>query len=155
MNYYPANFYSNYQYGQQYPQYNTAQAAAASPSMMQSSIQSQNPLASMIQGKLVENEDMVKITDIPLGGYGVFPKADMSEVYIKTWNNNGTTSITTFVPIPLEETKEEKEKSRNELILNKINSLEEKIDSIISQKQSPVNTNATTTVRKELDTNAY
>jgi hypothetical protein len=42
---------------------------------------------------------MVKVAEVPIGAYGVFPKADLSEIYIKTWNNNGTTSIVTFKPV--------------------------------------------------------
>jgi hypothetical protein len=51
-----------------------------------------------INGKIVDSEDIVKATEVPIGGYGVFPKADLSEIYIKTWNNNGTTSILTYKP---------------------------------------------------------
>jgi hypothetical protein len=51
-----------------------------------------------INGKIVDSEDIVKATEVPIGGYGVFPKADLSEIYIKTWNNNGTTSILIYKP---------------------------------------------------------
>ena len=33
---------------------------------------------------------MVKATDVPIGGYGVFPKGDFTEIYIKSWNQDGT-----------------------------------------------------------------
>jgi hypothetical protein len=50
----------------------------------------------------VDSEEMVKATEVPIGSYGVFPKADLSEIYLKTWNNNGTTSIIKFTPVAAE-----------------------------------------------------
>lgn len=66
MNFYPNNnnYFSNYP---AYPQNN-------------------NPL-SILQGKIVENQEIVKTTEIPFNSFGVFPKGDFSEIYIKTWNN--------------------------------------------------------------------
>lgn len=69
---------------------------------------------SMINGKVVDSVEVAKAMEVPLGGYGVFPKADLSEVYIKTWNGNGTTSVTIFRPI-VEEKKESIEDQLNHL----------------------------------------
>lgn len=69
---------------------------------------------SMINGKVVDSVDVAKAMEVPLGGYGVFPKADLSEVYIKTWNNNGTTSVIVFRPT-VEEKKESVEEQLNHL----------------------------------------
>ena len=52
-----------------------------------------------LNGKIVDSEDVVKATEVAIGGDGIFPKADLSEIYAKTWNNNGTTSVITFQPI--------------------------------------------------------
>ena len=90
MNYYPTNFYSSYPYQNNYQQ------QLPQPQMQQQMV----PVAAQnIPGKIVESSDIVKVTDVPFGGYGVFPKADFSEVYIKMWNGNGTTSIVTFKPV--------------------------------------------------------
>lgn len=127
MNYYPTNFYSSYPYQQQAPQQQLVPVAA------------QN-----IPGKIVENFDIVKVTDVPFGGYGIFPKADFSEVYIKMWNGNGTTSVVTFRPI-IDATVENEEKSNKEnfsIILERLNQLEEKIDNV-------------TIKRKEISANVY
>ena len=92
MAYYPSNFYSSYNYNTPQPQY------------QQSVYPQQMPQIQMgLQGKIVESEDIVKVTDIPIGGYGIFPKADLSEIYIKTWNGNGTTNIMTFQPVVKQE----------------------------------------------------
>jgi len=45
-----------------------------------------NLSANGLNGKLVDSEDMARVTEVPIGGYGIFPKADLSEVYIKSWN---------------------------------------------------------------------
>ena len=48
-------------------------------------------------GKVVENVDMVRVTDIPMdGNLYYFPKADGTEVYAKQFMQNGQTRILTF-----------------------------------------------------------
>ena len=88
MNYYPNNYYLNYPYGNQYQQQMPDQA------------QSQTPQPQGLNGKIVDSQDVVRATEVPIGGYGIFPKADLSEIYIKSWNNNGTTSVITYKPEP-------------------------------------------------------
>lgn len=34
---------------------------------------------------MVDSLDVAKATEVPIGGYGIFPKADLSEIYIKSW----------------------------------------------------------------------
>lgn len=120
MNYYPNNYYLNYPYGNQYSQ------QPAMPNQMQM----QPPQTQALNGKIVDSADVVKATEVPIGGYGIFPKADLSEIYIKSWNNNGTTSVITYKPEvpqtenviidPIAELKEQ------------INKLDIKIDSILA-----------------------
>ena len=120
MNYYPTNFYSSYPYQQQAP-------------------------AQMIPGKIIESSDMMKMVEVPFGSYGIFPKADFSEVYIKMWNGNGTTSLVTFKPIIETSIVDDDKENINNTILERIKSLEEKIDNMAAV---PVK-------RKELSANAY
>lgn len=108
MNYYNPNFY------QQYPYYQQQQ-------MPQNQIQT-------INGKIVDTIDMVKATDVPIGGYGVFPKADFSEIYIKTWTQNGTTTILSYKPVVQEEQKEET--IGLSTLIEKIEQLDKKIDAL-------------------------
>ena len=91
--------------------------------------QTQQPQS--LNGKIVDSEDVVKATEVPIGGYGIFPKADLSEIYIKSWNNNGTTSIITFKPI-IQEVKEPQIIEDNSLkIIERLNALDAKIDSLM------------------------
>ena len=130
MNYYPTNFYSNYP-----PQYtnNFGQANIQSPQQI-----------SALSGKIVDSIDVAKVSDIPFGSYGVFPKADFSEVYIKTWNNNGTTSLTTFKPI-VEEAKPE-----NSELIARIEQLEKAVNELTAKKKKEE-----TPKRKELNIGDY
>ena len=124
MNYYQPNLYGSYPYNQ----YGQGQSA-----MMP---QPPQQVYSTLQGKIVDNLETARVTDIPFGGYGVFPKADMSEVYIKTWTNNGTTNTITYKPVATEEQIEEDKNNLN-VILNKIVEIENKIDSILSTSMKP------------------
>ena len=136
MSYYNPNLYQNYM--QQYSG-NYMMPQPPMPMMNQNNIPSQQgqPQASTLNGKLVDSLDVAKATEVPIGGYGVFPKADLSEIYIKSWNSNGTTSIITFKPIAPEEnptSATQQDKSMSNALIQKITELENKIDMLIQPK---------------------
>lgn len=148
MNYYNPNYYMNYPYVvnpnntnglNQYIQPQIPPQAQLSPP------QSQVPA---LNGKIVDSEDVVKATEVPIGGYGIFPKADLSEIYIKSWNNNGTTSVITFKPV-IPENKPEpadvKIPNLSEEILTQIQALGEKLDTVLT----------TQAINKEVAKNAF
>lgn len=137
MNYYPNNFYQNYSYGNMYQPQQAQPAVAA------------------LQGKVVDSVDMVRVNEVPFGGFGVFPKGDLSEIYVKSWNNNGTTQINTYKPIPVEETKEAKEISSRDELLEKINALNEKLDVLMNSTAKQAPTSATPAAAKDVKVNAY
>lgn len=135
MNGYNPNAYSAMSYPyQQYQQYTNYPNYMGNPQIQQTQ---QMPYTSGLNGKIVDSEDVVKATEVPIGGYGIFPKADLSEIYIKTWNNNGTTQIVTFKPLLQIENKT-KESNFSETLMNRINSLEQKIDGYFG-KQNNIN----------------
>ena len=114
MNYYPNNnLYQNYSYG--------------------NPIQQQN--YPTLQGKVVDNAEMVKVSEVPFGGFGIFPKGDLSEIYVKSWNNNGTTQINTYRPVPAEEIKEI---DLHKELLEKIDMLSKKIDALSGSSRSEI-----------------
>lgn len=134
MNYYPNNFYGNYPYGNTYPQ--------------MSNITTNNFNQNLL-GKVVDGEEVVKATEVPFGGYGVFPKADLTELYVKSWNNDGTTKIITYKPVV---TEEEAKPDYNQILLEKVTEIENKLNNLIQ----PTPARATTIEkRKELNVNAY
>lgn len=136
MAYYPNNFYQNYQYGG-YPQM---------------SQMSQSPMVSNLQGKVVDGIEIVKATDVPFGSFSIFPKGDFGEIYLKTWNNNGTTQIITYKPVIEEEIKKEEPN----LILEKINNIENQLTDLINKvapSQTVAATSAEQIVKKEVNPN--
>ena len=139
MNYYPNNFYQNYSYGNQYQTQMPQQPIAA------------------LQGKVVDSVDMVRVNEVPFGGFGVFPKGDLSEIYIKSWNNNGTTQINTYRPVPVEETQEAKQISSRDELLEKINALNEKLDVLMNSgtNQATAPEKPVAAAPKEVKLNAY
>ena len=143
MNYY--NPYLNYPYTNTgINQFNSPMSTAASQMQMgnQQIIPPQpQPQTLGLNGKIVDSEDVVKATEVPIGGYGIFPKADLSEIYVKTWNNNGTTSVITFQPIATSQKTETNNINNSVLsqLFQKIEIVENKIDAVLSesQKKSP------------------
>ena len=136
MSYYNPNLYQNYM--QQYSG-NYMMPQPPMPIMSQNNMPSQQgqPQASTLNGKLVDSLDVAKATEVPIGGYGIFPKADLSEIYIKSWNRNGTTSIITFKPIAPKENPTsamQQENSVSNVLIQKITELENKIDMLIQPK---------------------
>lgn len=137
-------------------QYNTQQP------MTQQSIQnfSQQPTQpqtstnqTSFNGRIVDGIDMVKAIDVPFGGYGVFPRADMKEIYVKGWNPNGTTSTLVYSPVAPSEAPVQMSDNNTvqndfvNVLLAKVNQLEEKIDSLLEPK---VNTNHNETTKEAL-----
>lgn len=121
MNYYPNNYYLNYPYGNQYQQQVSYQ-----PQPQAVQIQTQG-----LNGKIVDSEEVVRATEVPIGGYGIFPKADLSEIYIKSWNNNGTTSVITYKPESLQKDVEVTEDPLGEL-KQQIKEINVKLDNIMA-----------------------
>lgn len=108
----------NYQYGQ----LNQMQPQSLMP-------------ASYLNGKMVDSVDVVKAMDVPIGGYGIYPKADLSEIYIKSWNQNGTTSIITYKI--KEEEQGNTQESSEEKIIARIDALERTIASLVTPQPMP------------------
>lgn len=133
--YYPNNFYQNYPY-QDYSNFLQTQ-------------QNYN-----LNGKIVDGIDMVKATEIPFSGFGVFPKGDLTEIYLKSWNNNGTTKIITYKPSLEEETKKEDDAVLSAL-LNKIENLEKKIDGLFEKKAPTIDSVSASNVKKEMKSIVY
>ena len=117
------NYYPNY-----YPAYNNGINSNAYNQLLNNPPQINNNISNL-NGKIVDSIEVVKATEVPIGGYGIFPKADLNEVYVKTWNNNGTTNIITFKP-EIQEGNSEQNQNPLELIMQRLSSLEEKIDGI-------------------------
>lgn len=150
MNYYNPSYYmGGYPYTNQYPLPNQQPLQPSYPINNQPAPQPQS-----LNGKIVDSEDVVRATEVPIGGYGIFPKADLSEIYIKSWNNNGTTSVITFRPIMPEPPIVQKDNGElTNLLLQKIEVLENKLDMFLTPQEQ--HQSAQQTKKTEVSKNGF
>lgn len=143
MNLNPYSGYNNYNYGsyQQFPQqiqpvYPTQQYMNYPQQGMNQQANQAQIQPQLLNGKIVDGIDTVKIQEVPIGGYGVYPKADLSTIYVKEWLNDGTTKIVSYCPINDDNSSVSKDKNDYENKLNEIymliGELNKKIDSFLA-----------------------
>lgn len=92
MSYYPQYGVQQYSPVYQTPQYQIPQQPQQ--------LQQQSPA---LNGKVVDSYEVSKVQEIPFGSFGVYPKGDLSEVYIKSWNGDGTTKVVVYKPEIIQE----------------------------------------------------
>lgn len=93
-NFYPymTNMGNPYQPNQYQP--NTYQQQNYQPMYQQL----QTPINNL-SGKFVGKPEDITANDVPMNGsYAIFPKNDMSEIYVKSWNANGTINTSVYLP---------------------------------------------------------
>ena len=91
--------------------------------------QIQQPQPPSLYGKIVDGIETARGQDVPIGQSGIYPKADGTAVYIKTWNNDGTTNVSEYQKISIEDNSNKHE----ELLTNIFSCLDElnkKIDKL-------------------------
>ena len=92
----------------------------------------QQPQQTVLYGKVVDSIDVVKAMDQPVGVNGIYPKADLSEVFLKIWSNDGSTKIVTYSPAS--ENNQQKTNEYSETLNNiqkQIEELNNKISSLV------------------------
>lgn len=94
------------QYGQQYAPYNpyvNQPRIDANQNYAQAlqQVQPQMPVQNLgINGKVVPAVENITANDVPMdGSVAFFPKQDMSEIYAKSWNADGTIRTIVFKPV--------------------------------------------------------
>ena len=138
-NYMPQYGAYNYNPMSRYQQQEQFLPAQIPVTNQQSQMQQMMPQQINFVGKIVDGEDTVKATDIPMdGNMYYFPKADGTEIYGKQWIvNEGRTRILTFKPsepadhnnstMMIEKSKFDLSDESTQLFLNKFEELSEKI----------------------------
>lgn len=152
----PTNYFSNPYGGYNYmnPNYNQNYIQPTQPTIQQQQITPVQQIASptttpsypMIYGKIAENYDIVKVSEIPIGGYGVFPLADSSKVYIKMYDKDGNPQTYTY------ELAKDKTIKQEDLYGNKLNDIYdylEKLDRKIDDITSGSRPNNSSPIRKK------
>lgn len=113
-----------------------------------------------LNGKIVPSVEVITANDVPMdGSVAVFPKQDMSEIYIKFWENNGTIRTIVFRPILEEDpnslpTKDEKtilalSESVTGAFMDRFDSLERQINELMAK---PMTKSMTSKTKKESGT---
>ena len=97
------NPYMGNQYMQQIPRYNGMQYQQMQQPVYQNPVQQaptqQQAAVPQLIGRTVNSVDEITANDVPMNyPYAIFPKNDLSEVYLKSWTPNGTTQTITFKP---------------------------------------------------------
>ncbi len=114
---------------------------------------SQSMYVPTVNAKMVDNIDSISANDVPMQGISVFPKNDLSEVYVKSWQPNGTISTIRYVKSfdtdaktiqgdnlpPTDNNVATKGKYDMDAVMDKLVSLEEKVDKLsVTRKKKEV-----------------
>ena len=154
----PTNYYSAPYNGYNYvnPNYNQSYFPSTQPQpQMQQQISQQpiqqmnsqpSPSYPMIYGKIVENYDIVKVSEIPIGGYGVFPLTDSSKVFVKMYDKDGNPQTYTYELVKDKSIKQEDTYSNK---LNDIFDCLEKLDKKIDDISPNLKTGNLSSLRKK------
>jgi len=60
----------------------------------------QQMVQNLLNGRMVNSIEEITANDVPMNvPYSIFPKNDLSQIYIKSWNANGTIQTIAYAPI--------------------------------------------------------
>lgn len=94
--------YYNQQYGQPNMQMQNQRVPyMQNQNMMQGQMQTQvQQFSQPIIPRVVNALEEITANDVPMNSpYSVFPKVDLSEIYVKSWNANGTIQTAVYRPV--------------------------------------------------------
>ena len=114
---------------------------------MQQSMQQPPAQISGLNGRVVEVAENILASDVPMdGSFAVFPKRDLSEVYVKYWTGEGKIATISFKPIseaqadisPTDNTSLRFDELSNVLggLYDKVDNLSNRIDEVLKSKGS-------------------
>lgn len=127
------NFLQNYQQSLQQPLVPTSMSGANQQAMPQQ--------IAGINGRIVQAVETINPNEVPMdGSVAFFPKQDLTEIYAKSWNADGTIRTLTFKPIlndktdilsgDTEKLEFDLSEKATEGIMAKLNELSEKIEQL-------------------------
>lgn len=94
----------------------------------------------MLNGRAVNSIEEISANDVPMNApFSVFPKSDMSEIYVKSWNGNGTISTKKYV---CESENVEKNTSNLEEVKEYIDARFDKLEKILKPTRKKENEEA-------------
>ena len=127
------NFLQNYQQNLQQPLVPTSMSGANQQAMPQQIVG--------INGRIVQAVETINPNEVPMdGSVAFFPKQDLTEIYAKSWNADGTIRTLTFKPVlndktdilsgDAEKLEFDLSEKATEGIMAKLNELSEKIEQL-------------------------
>ena len=127
------NFLQNYQQSLQQPLVPTQMSGANQQAMPQQIVG--------INGRIVQAVETINPNEVPMdGSVAFFPKQDLTEIYAKSWNTDGTIRTLTFKPVlndktdilsgDTEKLEFDLSEKATEGIMAKLNELSEKIEQL-------------------------
>ena len=127
------NFLQNYQQNLQQPLVPTPMSGANQQAMPQQIVG--------INGRIVQAVETINPNEVPMdGSVAFFPKQDLTEIYAKSWNADGTIRTLTFKPVlndktdilscDTEKLEFDLSEKATEGIMAKLNELSEKIEQL-------------------------
>ena len=127
------NFLQNYQQSLQQPLAPTQMSGANQQAMPQQ--------IAGINGRIVQAVENINANEVPMdGSVAFFPKQDLTEIYAKSWNTDGTIRTLTFKPVlndktdvlsgDTEKLEFDLSEKATEGIMAKLNELSEKIEQL-------------------------
>lgn len=113
-----------------------------------------------LNGKVVDSLECVTANDVPMdGSFAIFPKKDMSEIYVKSWTPNGTIATVVFKPVSEEqanqytpiqsEIKIELDNKVTEAFMQRFDELKTKIEELEESMNKPMTKTSASKTKKE------
>lgn len=162
---YPQYYPQMNNYGQQYNPQQPYMDRMASLQQYQQTLQQpqiqmqpqQMPIG--LNGKMVDVVDQITANDVPMdGSVAIFPKKDMSEIYLKSWTPNGTIATVVFRPV-MEESNNSASVQESlkvglsdevtEVFMQKFDELAKKIEELEKSMTKPMTKTTTSRIKKE------
>lgn len=95
----------------------------------------QQPLS--LNGMMVQSIETITADAVPMDGSAAFfPKQDLSEIYVKSWNPDGTIKTLTFRPIENSSPVNNNVEEQINALIVKVNDLETSINKIQNGKRN-------------------
>ena len=157
----------NYNIQQAYPQYGYnpyfQQTRMQQPQIEQvqpvNQLQQQMPRG--VNGRVVQSVEMITANDVPMDGSAFFPMQDMSAIFAKSWNADGTIKTVIFKPVnetvPQNES-QNKENLKFELsdgtvaaFMNRFDELSERLEQLEFSVNKTVSKSSTQSTKRKAD----
>lgn len=157
----PAMTYSPGFNAYQYNPMQNVQQRLPQEQMQPQQVQQPAPMSSMV-GKMVGRIEDIAPQDVPMtGAPAFFPKQDLSEIYVKAWNSNGTLDTVVFKPVsmtdginPIDDSKKLEIGLSEDVkgaFMKRFDELESKISSIESSLTKNTSKSTRSSTKKESD----